>query len=165
MSDEFDDELDGLELFDTRKGIRPDELRDRAEPGDGPGPATQAQAAAPPHLAPGMAVRLFFPRADICLDVPLGGELRLGRDDSWAPRAAPLFKGERTVSARHAVVTCADDGTLAVAEVPRGSRNGVKVDTRILTPGNPEPLRRGDTVWLGPWVSFTVQDPMGVLEP
>ncbi|MBA2807779.1 FHA domain-containing protein [Streptomyces sp. KM273126] len=93
------------------------------------------------------------------MEVPPGEEVHLGRDNTWAPRASALLAGETTVSEQHACVTCSDDGTLTVTEVPRGSSNGVKVNDRVLTPGRPEPLRDGDTVWLGPKIAFTVRDP------
>ncbi|MFE9725703.1 FHA domain-containing protein [Streptomyces sp. NPDC005794] len=116
---------------------------------------------APAASSPATAVRLVFRGAGGHLEVLPGTEMRLGTDDAWSPGAAALLAGETTVSRMHASVACSGDGRLTVTEVSRGSRNGVRVNDRVLTPGTPEPLRGGDVVSLGPEVTFTVQEPGG----
>ncbi|MFH8976633.1 FHA domain-containing protein [Streptomyces sp. NPDC017890] len=120
------------------------------------GPAPAGAPRGPSRTA---ALRLVFRGAGSHLEVPPGGELRLGRDPVWAPEAAGLLAGESTVSARHAGVAHGEDGTVSLTEVPQGATNGVRVNDRVLAPGRTERLVDGDRVWLGPLVSFTVRLP------
>lgn len=118
-----------------------------------------ASGTAVPGSTPPAAWRLVFRGTGGHLEVPPGAELRLGRDADWAPEAAGLLAGETSVSARHALVAHGEDGAASVTEVPQGATNGVRVNDRVLSPGRSEPLRDGDTVWLGPWVALRVCGP------
>ncbi|MEU6367286.1 FHA domain-containing protein [Streptomyces sp. NPDC046931] len=102
------------------------------------------------------ALRLVFGGAGRCLEVPPGAEVHLGRSRGWAPETAE-FLSEATVSARHATVSYASDGTAWVTEVAQGATNGTRLNRRVLVPGQRERLRNGDTVELGPRVDFTVR--------
>ncbi|MFF7552436.1 FHA domain-containing protein [Streptomyces olivaceus] len=123
-------------------------------------PPRRASGTAAPH-----SVRAV--RAQLALDFgELGGPLlldrgqtvRLGRSRGWAtPDAAGILSGESSVSARHASVEYAEDGTVWLTEVPEGSTNGVRVGRHVLAPGHRLRVRTGDTVWLGPHVSFRLR--------
>ncbi|MFJ5974363.1 FHA domain-containing protein [Streptomyces sp. NPDC093060] len=105
---------------------------------------------------PGRAVRLVF-RGGRHLDVPRGSEIRLGRSSSWAPEASELLADEDTVSAQHATLDHASDGTAWLTEVPQGATNGTRVNDSVLVPGSRVRLRDGDRVELGPGVEFIVR--------
>ncbi|MFI2203166.1 FHA domain-containing protein [Streptomyces sp. NPDC020192] len=122
-----------------------------AAPGGEAGPGPR-----PERLAGGV-LRLVFPGGGRHLDVPRGGELRLGRDGTWAPEAAALLADEETVSARHATVVHTADGAAWVSEVAQGATNGTRVNDRVLGPDGSARLRNGDRVGLGPRVCFVVR--------
>ncbi|MFF9089138.1 FHA domain-containing protein [Streptomyces sp. NPDC014991] len=109
-----------------------------------------------PQRLPGGVLRLAFRAGGRHLDVPRGVELRLGRSSEWAPEAAEILAGEDTVSERHATVVHTADGAAWVTEVPQGATNGIRVNDRVLVPGNAVRLRNDDRVELGPRVHFVV---------
>ncbi|CAM5663535.1 MULTISPECIES: FHA domain-containing protein [Streptomyces] len=117
------------------------------EPGTGPRPERLA----------GGVLRLVFRAGGRHLDVPRGGELRLGRSSSWAPEAAAILADEETVSARHATVVHTADGAAWVTEVAQGATNGTRVNDRVLVPDRAVRLRNGDRVELGPRAGFVVR--------
>ncbi|MEU6664910.1 FHA domain-containing protein [Streptomyces sp. NPDC046727] len=106
---------------------------------------------------PGGVLRLVFRAGGRHLDVPRGGELRLGRSSSWAPEASAVLADEETVSARHATVVHSAEGAAWVTEVAQGATNGTRVNDRVLVPDRAVRLRNGDRVELGPRISFEVR--------
>ncbi|WP_244201738.1 FHA domain-containing protein [Streptomyces diastatochromogenes] len=106
---------------------------------------------------PGGVLRLAFRGGGRHLDVPRGSEIRLGRDDSWAPEASEFLADEDTVSGRHATVVHTSDGAAWLTEVPQGATNGTRVNDRVLAPGSRVRLSNGDRVELGPEVDFEVR--------
>ncbi|MGW1595014.1 FHA domain-containing protein [Streptomyces sp. NPDC002343] len=121
-----------------------------------PGCLTPVGAGPRAQRLAGGVLRLVFRAGGGHLDVPRGGELRLGRSGGWAPEASVLLADEETVSARHAVVVHTTDGAAWVSEVARGATNGTRVNDRVLVPGQDVRLRNGDRLELGPKVCFTV---------
>ncbi|MFD6421113.1 FHA domain-containing protein [Streptomyces sp. NPDC060198] len=105
----------------------------------------------------GQELRLVFRSVGRHLGLRRGEEVTLGRSTTWAPDAATFLADETTVSGRHARVHHAGDGTAWITEVEQGATNGTRVNGRVLVPGAREQLRDGDTVHLGPRVSFLVR--------
>ncbi|MEW2287761.1 FHA domain-containing protein [Streptomyces sp. NPDC047841] len=122
-----------------------------------PGCLSRIGAGPRPERLPGGVLRLVFRAGGRHLDVPRGGELRLGRSSSWAPEAAAILGDEQTVSARHATVVHTGDGAAWVTEVAQGATNGTRVNDRVLVPDRAVRLRNGDRVELGPRVGFVVR--------
>ncbi|MFJ4520989.1 FHA domain-containing protein [Streptomyces sp. NPDC088810] len=120
-------------------------------------PGRQAGAGRRPERLAGGMLRLVFRTGGRHLDVPRGGELRLGRSSTWAPEASALLAGEETVSGRHATVVHTADGAAWVTEVAQGATNGTRVNDRVLVPDRAVRLRNGDRVDLGPRVGFVVR--------
>ncbi|MFH9087136.1 FHA domain-containing protein [Streptomyces sp. NPDC017673] len=120
-------------------------------------PGWESGAGPRPERLAGGVLRLVFRAGGRHLDVPRGGELRLGRSSSWAPEAAAILADEETVSARHATVVHTADGAAWVTEVARGATNGTRVNDRVLVPDRAVRLRNGDRVELGPRVGFVVR--------
>ncbi|WP_381556999.1 FHA domain-containing protein [Streptomyces eurythermus] len=98
----------------------------------------------------GGVLRLVFRAGGGHLDVPRGGEPRLGRSGDRAPEASALLADEETVSARHATVE-------RTAEGARGATNGTRVNHRVLVPGRAVRLRDGDRIEPGPRAGFEVR--------
>ncbi|MFF9486016.1 FHA domain-containing protein [Streptomyces sp. NPDC014676] len=119
-------------------------------PGPAPPRPTRAREAGVALRFPGLGGQLLLTR---------GQTVRLGRSRNWAtPEAAEILADESTVSGRHASVEYAEDGTVWLTEVAEGSTNGIRVNRhQVLTPGQALRLRTGDTVWLGPHVTFLVR--------
>ncbi|WP_245863064.1 FHA domain-containing protein [Streptomyces thermovulgaris] len=105
----------------------------------------------------GGELRLVFHGMGTYLSLPRGTRMPLGRDNTWAPQASEILGDQPTVSGRHACVEHAEDGTAWLTEVKEGSTNGTRVNDRPVWPGAREQLREGDTVWLGPRVSFLIR--------
>ncbi|MEU2438066.1 FHA domain-containing protein [Streptomyces rubradiris] len=122
-----------------------------------PGCLAPLGAGPPPERLAGGVLRLVFRAGGGHLDVPRGGELRLGRSGDWAPEASALLADEETVSARHATVVHTDGGAAWVTEVARGATNGTRVNDRVLVPGRAVRLRNGDRIELGPRAGFEVR--------
>ncbi|MFF5473801.1 FHA domain-containing protein [Streptomyces achromogenes] len=110
-----------------------------------------------PRRLAGGVLRLVFRAGGGHLDVPRGGEVRLGRSGAWAPEASALLADEETVSARHATVVHTAEGAAWVTEVARGATNGTRVNDQVLVPGRPVRLRDGDRIELGPRACFEVR--------
>ncbi|MEU0475771.1 FHA domain-containing protein [Streptomyces olivaceus] len=123
-------------------------------------PPRRAAGTAAPHSVRAVRARLALDFGGLGgpLLLDRGQTVRLGRSSGWAtPDAAGILSGESSVSARHASVEYAEDGTVWLTEVPEGSTNGVRVDQHVLAPGHRLRVRTGDTVWLGPHVSFRIR--------
>lgn len=59
------------------------------------------------------------------------------------------------VSHRHALLTCADDGSLILRDI--GSSNGTRLNTSDVKPLEDVPLHDGDQITLGRWTRLTVK--------
>ncbi|MFF0750466.1 FHA domain-containing protein [Streptomyces sp. NPDC004267] len=141
--DDYDEELDGP----------PRPPRRRHEP-DPAAPAAAPVAVLPdPSVGPAV---LRFMEVGLTLSVAPGTVAGLGRDPEWAPGTAGALGPHRTVSARHASVAVAADGTATVTEEPPGAVNGTRLNGTDLIAGRPYPLTDGDRVWLGARISCTV---------
>ncbi|ARZ72449.1 hypothetical protein SMD11_6873 [Streptomyces albireticuli] len=110
----------------------------------------------PPDRPVGPAV-LRFLEVGLTLTVAPGARVGLGRDPDWAPRTAVALAGHLTVSARHAGVTVAADGSATVTEEPPGAVNGTRLNRTDLVAGVPYPLTDGDRLRLGPRISCVVR--------
>ncbi|MFE0043014.1 FHA domain-containing protein [Streptomyces albireticuli] len=100
---------------------------------------------------------LRFLEVGLTLTVAPGTRVGLGRDPDWAPRTAAALAPHRTVSARHAGLAVAADGTATVTEEPPGAVNGTRLNRTDLVAGVPYPLTDGDRLRLGPRISCVVR--------
>ncbi|MEV7418590.1 FHA domain-containing protein [Streptomyces sp. NPDC089919] len=137
--------------WDDAVGPRTDVLTGPGAPGTaaaGPGPAGPT--------APVPPARLRFLEVALTLTLAPGTVTRLGRDPGWAPCTAAALDRHRTVSARHASVTVAADGSATVTEELPGATNGTRLGHTDLVAGRAYPLADGDRLWLGARISCTV---------
>ncbi|MFJ7208058.1 FHA domain-containing protein [Streptomyces sp. NPDC098789] len=111
----------------------------------------------PPDPSACLPAVLRFLEVPLTLTVVPGTVTGLGRDPNWAPGTAAALAHHHTVSARHAGVTVAEDGSATVTEELPGAVNGTRLNGTDLVAGRPYPLTDGDRLRLGPRVSCTVQ--------
>ncbi|QES47245.1 hypothetical protein DEJ50_04765 [Streptomyces venezuelae] len=142
--DDWDDDFLPTGFVPTLVGQRSDTVPSRREP-DRPGG---------PPAAPAV---LRFLEVPLTLTVAPGTLVGLGRDPDWAPRTAVALAHHHTVSARHAGLAVAADGSATVTEELPGATNGTRLNRTDLVAGVSYPVTDGDRLWLGPRVSCTVQ--------
>ncbi|MFH8579393.1 FHA domain-containing protein [Streptomyces zaomyceticus] len=135
----LDDDWDDLDAVEPRHDPAP-EIAPRPSPPDA--------SAAP--------ARLRFGEVALTLTVPPGTTAGLGRDPDWAPGTAAALAPHPTVSARHATVAVAADGSATVTEELPGAVNRTRLNGIDLVPGRAYPLTDGDRLRLGARISCVV---------
>ncbi|MFH9727378.1 hypothetical protein ACH4M4_31065 [Streptomyces sp. NPDC017254] len=127
---------------------------DAAEPQRGPAPELVPRQPLPdPSVAP---ARLRFSEVALTLTVLPGTVAGLGRDPDWAPGTAAALAAHPTVSARHAGVAVAADGSATVTEELPGAVNRTRLNSTVLVAGQAYALTDGDRLWLGARISCVV---------